>query len=66
MPCDGNGSFESLLISKHEWRFTGFDDKIIAVYVRGITVREIQTFLQEQYGTEVSHEFINSVTDEVM
>ncbi|MCP1121723.1 IS256 family transposase, partial [Robbsia andropogonis] len=47
-------------------RFTGFDDKIIAMYARGMTVREIQAFLQEQYGTEVSPEFISSVTDAVM
>jgi transposase-like protein len=66
VPRDRNGSFEPLLIAKHERRFTGFDDKIIAMYARGMTVREIQAFLQEQYGTEVSPEFISSVTDEVM
>ena len=41
------------LIPKHERRFTGFDDKIIAMYARGMTVREIRTFLAEQYGTDV-------------
>ncbi|EUC17181.1 transposase mutator type, partial [Burkholderia sp. BT03] len=46
--------------------FTGFDDKIIAMYARGMTVREIQGFLAEQYGTDVSPEFISSVTDAVM
>ncbi|EIM95952.1 transposase mutator type [Paraburkholderia hospita] len=51
---------------KHERRFTGFDDKIIAMYARGMTVREIQGFLAEQYGTDVSPEFISSVTDAVM
>ena len=66
VPRDRDGSFAPLLIPKHERRFTGFDDKIIAVYARGMTVREIQGFLQEQYGTEVSPEFISSVTDEVM
>ncbi|MBG7622446.1 IS256 family transposase [Herbaspirillum sp. AP02] len=66
VPRDRSGSFEPLLIPKHERRFTGFDDKIIAMYARGMTVREIQAFLQEQYGTEVSPEFISSVTDEVM
>ena len=55
-----------ILIPKHERRFTGFDDKIIAMYARGMTVREIQAFLAEQYGTEVSPEFISSVTDAVM
>ena len=51
---DRQGSFEPLLIPKHERRFTGFDDKIVAMYARGMTVREIQGFLAEQYGTEVS------------
>ncbi|TKR53244.1 IS256 family transposase, partial [Allopusillimonas ginsengisoli] len=50
----------------HERRFTGFDDKIIAMYARGMSVREIRAFLAEQYGTEVSADFISSVTDEVM
>jgi len=66
VPRDRSGSFEPLLIPKHERRFTGFDDKIIGMYARGMTVRKIQAFLQEQYGTEVSPEFISSVTDEVM
>jgi len=66
VPRDREGSFEPLLIPKHERRFTGFDDKIIAMYARGMTVREIRGFLAEQYGTEVSPEFISSVTDAVM
>ncbi len=66
VPRDRSGSFEPILIPKHERRFTGFDDKILAMYARGMTVREIQAFLAEQYGTEVSPEFISSVTDEVM
>jgi transposase-like protein len=66
VPRDRAGSFEPLLIGKHERRFTGFDDKIIAMYARGMTVREIQGFLAEQYATEVSPEFISSVTDAVM
>ena len=66
VPRDRAGSFEPLLIPKHERRFTGFDDKIVAMYARGMTVREIQGFLAEQYGTEVSPEFISSVTDAVM
>jgi len=66
VPRDRTGSFEPLLIPKHERRFTGFDDKIIALYARGMTMREIQGFLAEQYGTEVSPEFISSVTDAVM
>lgn len=66
IPGDRDGSFAPILIPKHERRFTGFDDKIIAMYARGMTVREIQGFLAEQYGTEVSPEFISSVTDAVM
>jgi transposase-like protein len=66
VPRDREGSFEPLLIAKHERRFTGFDDKIVALYARGMTVREIQAFLAEQYATEVSPELISSVTDAVM
>ena len=66
VPRDRQSSFEPLLIPKHERRFTGFDDKIVAMYARGMTVREIQGFLAEQYGTEVSPDFISSVTDAVM
>ena len=66
VPRDRDGTFEPILIPKHARRFTGFDDKIIAMYARGMTVREIQGFLAEQYGTQVSPEFISSVTDEVL
>ncbi len=66
VPRDREGSFEPLLIAKHERRFNGFDDKIVAMYARGMTVREIQAFLAEQYGTEVAPDFISSVTDSVM
>jgi transposase-like protein len=66
VPRDREGSFEPLLIPKHERRFTGFDDKIVAMYARGMTVREIQGFLAEQYGTEVAPDFISTVTDAVM
>lgn len=66
VPRDRQGSFEPLLIPKHERRFTGFDDKIIAMYARGMTMREIQAFLEEQYGVDVSPELISTVTDAVM
>ena len=66
VPRDREGSFEPLLIGRHERRFTGFDDKIVAMYARGMTVREIQGFLAEQYGTGVFAEFISTVTDAVM
>ena len=66
VPRDRAGSFEPILIPKHERRFTGFDDKIVAMYARGMSVREIQGFIAESYGTQVSPDFISSVTDEVM
>ncbi|MHC8304697.1 IS256 family transposase [Pseudomonas sp. PB3P13] len=66
IPRDRDGSFSPILIPKHERRYTGFDDKIIAMYARGMTVREIRAFLSEQYGTDVSPDFISSVTSEVM
>jgi transposase-like protein len=66
VPRDRDGSFEPVLIPKHDRRFTGFDDKIVAMYARGMTVREIQSFLAEQYGAEVAPDFISSVTDAVM
>ena len=66
VPRDREGSFEPILIPKHERRFRGFDERIIAMYARGMSVREIQAFIAEQYATRVSPEFISSVTDEVM
>ena len=66
VPRDREGSFEPQLIGKHERRFTGFDDKIIAMYARGMTVREIQGFLAEMYAVDVSADLISSVTDAVM
>jgi len=66
VPRDREGTFEPQLIGKHERRFTGFDDKIIAMYARGMTVREIQAFLSEMYAVDVSPDLISRVTDEVM
>ncbi|MFY3998404.1 IS256 family transposase [Achromobacter xylosoxidans] len=66
LPRDRDGSFAPILIPKHERRFTGFDDRIITMYARDMSVREIQAFLAESYGTEVSPDFISSVTDQVM
>ena len=66
VPRDREGQFEPRLIGKHERHFTGFDDKIIAMYARGMTVREIQAFLREMYATEVTPEFISTVTDAVL
>ena len=63
VPRDRHGSFEPQLIPKHQTRWAGFDDKIISLYARGMTVREIQAHLQEMYGAEVSPSLISSVTD---
>lgn len=65
-PRDRAGTFEPQLIGKHERRFTGFDDKIIAMYARGMTVREIQGYLSEMYAVDVSPDLISKVTDVVM
>ena len=66
VPRDRTGTFEPQLIGKHERRFEGFDDKIIAMYARGMTVREIQGYLSEMYAVEVSPEFISKVSDAVL
>lgn len=66
IPRDRAGSFEPQIIGKHERRFTGFDDKIVSMYARGMSVREIQGHLLEMYAMEVSPQFISDVTDAVM
>ena len=66
IPRDRNGEFEPQIIKKHQRRFEGFDDKIISMYGRGMTTRDIQEHLKEIYGVEVSPEFISKVTDEVI
>ncbi|MDV6340356.1 IS256 family transposase [Nitrosomonas sp. Is24] len=66
IPRDREGSFETLIISKHQTRWAGFDDKILSLYARGMTVREIQQHLTEMYGAEVSPTLISTVTDGVM
>jgi putative transposase len=65
-PRDREGSFEPVLLPKHARRFMAFDDSIIALYARGLTVREIQGYLVEAYGTEVGHDLISTVTDGVL
>jgi putative transposase len=62
----GNGTFEPQLIPKHERRFTGFDDTILALYARGMTAREIRGFRAERYAVEVSPDLISTVTDGVV
>jgi len=66
VPRDRNGTFEPQIIEKHQTRFTGFDDKIISLYARGLSTREIQQHLEEIYQVEVSPALISSVTDEVI
>ena len=65
VPRDRQGTFEPQLIPKHQTRWAGFDDKVISLYARGMTVREIQAHLEEMYGTEVSPSLISSITDAV-
>jgi len=66
IPRDRNGTFEPQLVKKHQRRFDGFDDKILGMYARGMSVRDIQAQLSELYGTEISPDLISSVTDEVV
>lgn len=66
IPRDREGSFDPRLIKKHQTCFDGFDDKIIAMYARGMTTRDIQAWLKEIYGVEISPTLISNVTDEVL
>jgi transposase-like protein len=66
VPRDREGSFEPQLVKKRQRRLEGFDDKVIALYARGITTREIASQLEELYGVEVSPTLISSVTDAVL
>jgi putative transposase len=65
-PRDRNGEFEPQLIKKNQTRWTGFDDKILSMYARGMTTREIQGHLEEMYQVEVSPSLISEVTDAVI
>jgi putative transposase len=65
-PRDRNSSFEPQILGKYQTRFDGFDDKILSLYARGMTTREIQGHLQEMYGVEVSPTLISEVTDAVL
>src|SRR5262249_59770717 len=66
VPRDRAGEFDPQFIRKGQRRFRGFDQKIIAMYAQGMTVREIQRFLEEQYKVEVSADLISTVTDSVL
>jgi transposase-like protein len=66
VPRDRNGSFEPQLVKKRQRRLEGFDDKVLALYARGMSTRDIQGQLEELYGVEVSPTLISNVTDAVM
>jgi len=66
VPRDRQGTFEPQIIEKHQTRFEGFDAKIISMYARGMTVRDIQGHLRDMYGVEVSATLISEVTDSVL
>lgn len=66
VPRDRNGTFEPQLVPKHARDFNGFDDKILSMYARGMSVREIRAHLEEIYGVDVSAELISRVTDDVV
>jgi len=66
VPRDRNGFFEPIIVPKGESRFKGFDNKIISMYARGMTTRDIQSHLEEIYGVEVSPALISQVTEAVV
>ncbi|WP_045120431.1 IS256 family transposase [Haliangium ochraceum] len=66
VPRDRAGSFAPQLVKKHQTRLPGFDDKIIAMYARGMSVRDIQAQLEELYGVDVGSDLISRVTDSVL
>jgi putative transposase len=65
-PRDRQGTFEPQIVGKRQTRWVGFDEKVISLYARGLTVREIQGHLVEIYGTEVSPDLISRITDAVI
>lgn len=66
IPRDRHASFEPQIIARHQTHWHGFDDKILSLYARGMTVWEIQSHFEEMYGSEVSPTLISSVTDAVI
>jgi len=65
-PRDRDGSFDPKIVRKRQRRFEGFDDKIIALYSRGLSTRDIEAYLRDLYGVEVGRDLISRVTDGVM
>ena len=66
VPRDRDGSFEPLIIKKGQRRLQGFDQMVIALYARGLSMRDISAHIEERYGCDVSPELISTITDEVM
>lgn len=66
VPRDRHSSFTPQLIKKRQWRLEGFDDKVLSLYARGLSTREIQGHLEELYGTEVSPALLSTITDAVL
>jgi len=66
IPRDRHGRFDPVLIGKYRRRFPGFDDKIIALYARGVSTRDIQAHVRELYGIEISPDLVSAVTDSVI
>src|SRR3954468_15438045 len=66
VPRDRNGTFEPKLVPKHRRRLEGFDEKVLALYARGMSTRDIQEHLRELYGTEVAPDLISRVTESVL
>ena len=64
-PRDRNGTFEPKIVTKGQTRFTGFDEKILSMYSRGMSTRDIQSHLEEMYGVEVSPSLVSTVTEAV-
>ena len=65
VPRDRAGEFEPQLVRKHQRRLAGFDEKVLSLYARGMSTRDIQRHLEELYGTSVSPDLISTVTDAV-
>ena len=65
-PRDRRGTFEPQIVKKRQTRWVGFDDRVISLYARGMTVREIQGHLAGIYGAEVSPDLISKISDTVL
>jgi transposase-like protein len=66
VPRDREGTFEPQIVPKHQRQFDGFDDKILSMYARGMSVRDIRAHLEEIYGVDVGPDLISRVTDAVL